>query len=357
MTHSAGRARIAVIGAGWWATYTHIPALLDHSSATLVALCDSDGRRLDAAAQAFGIARTYHDHREMLSSERPDGVVVATSHTSHYAIAKDCLEGGVHVLLEKPMTLSAVHARELVELAKARGVELVIGYPWHYNPHVRRAREVLASGALGAVQFVNCVFSSGILGLLSGRDGSEHTAARYPVHGPGGVYGDPSLSGGGMGHLQITHSAGLMFFVSGLRARRAFGLMNPLGLRVDVVDAINVEFEGGALGIVGGTGNGIQRTLDVHIHCERGCVLLDMIAATTLIRGPNNLCEEVSLEDEQAGYPRFAPARNLVDLVVNQASNGSPSEVGWRTVELLEAAYCSATCGGQPVMIEDLYRN
>src|SRR6478672_7960335 len=60
------RARIAVIGAGWWSTSTHIPGLLDDPAADVVALCDADEARLRAAADRFGIAGTYTDVGEML---------------------------------------------------------------------------------------------------------------------------------------------------------------------------------------------------------------------------------------------------------------------------------------------------
>ena len=349
------QARVAVIGAGWWSTYTHIPALRAHPSAALVAVCDTDPAKLEAATRTYDIAHAYADYHEMIAREPLDGVIVATSHATHFAIVKDCLEHDLHVLVEKPMTLGAADARDLVELARRCKRELIVGYPWHYNPHVLRAREVLASGALGAVQYVSCIFSSGILGLLQGRDGSETGSAAYPIHGPGNVYSRPDLSGGGMGHLQLTHSAGVMFFVSGLRARRACAWMNNHGLALDLVDAITVEFEGGALSTVGGTGNGVHRKLDVQIHCERGAIDLDLVAATTLIRGPDGVSERFELADEAAAYPRFAPATNLVDVILDKAANGSPADVGWRTVELLDAAYRSAKADGQPITIQSLY--
>src|SRR3954465_14437950 len=98
MTIKAG---IAVIGTGWWATYTHIPALQANPSAELVALCDADPGRLQAAAQAYGVGRTYADHQTMLANEALDGVVIATPHATHYQLAKDSLIHGLHVLVEK----------------------------------------------------------------------------------------------------------------------------------------------------------------------------------------------------------------------------------------------------------------
>ncbi|MBA3943243.1 MAG: Gfo/Idh/MocA family oxidoreductase [Herpetosiphonaceae bacterium] len=351
------KARIAIIGTGWWSTFTHIPAIQQHADAELVALCDAVPRRLQAAADAFGVEQRYTDYHQMLATEQPDGVIVATPHATHFQIARACLEHGVHVVVEKPMVLYANDARILVETARVRGCELIVGYPWHYSPHVLQARAVSASGLLGAVQFVSCIFCSGIRELLSGHDASDHPGA-YPVHGPGAVYSQPHLSGGGMGHLQITHAAGLLFFVSGLRARRVLGLMSNHGLPLDLVDSMTVEFDGGALGVVGGTGNGIQRKLDLQIHCEHGAIDMDLVRTTTTIRGPGDVREELEpFADEDAGYPRFAPANNLVEIILGRATNGSPGEIGQRTVELLDAAYRSAGQGGQAVAITDLYHS
>ena len=138
-------ARIAVIGTGWWSTYTHIPALRANPAAELVALCDTSPERLHAAAQAYGVGRTYTDHQTMLANEELDGIVIATPHATHFQLAKDSLIHGKHVLVEKPMVLYATDAQELVELAAQHRRELIIGYPWHYGPHARRAREWIES--------------------------------------------------------------------------------------------------------------------------------------------------------------------------------------------------------------------
>jgi predicted dehydrogenase len=349
------KARIALIGSGWWATQAHIPGLLANPDATLVAICDADPARLQAAASAYGISRTYQDHQAMLQREQLDAAVIATPHATHYQLAHDALAHGLHVLVEKPMTLFARDAKALVDLANQRGRELVVGYPWNYTRLARRARELLAAGALGAEQFVSCVFNSYTFNLLSGKDQSDRPGA-YPVHGPGAVYSQPHLSGGGHGHLQLTHSVGLMFFATGLRARRVMALMHNHGLPLDLVDAITVEFEGGALGMVGGTSNARPSKLDLQIYCAEGHIDIDMIAASAQISGSGEIREQIApLDERETAYPLHAPANNLVDVVLGRAPNGSPGQVGWRTVELLDAAYRSARADGQAILIEDLY--
>ncbi|MEZ4619386.1 MAG: Gfo/Idh/MocA family oxidoreductase [Caldilineaceae bacterium] len=90
-------ARIAVIGAGWWATTAQIPAVLEHPDATLAALCDRAADKLATAAAAYNIAKTYTDLQTMLAQEPLDGAIIVTNHASHYPTAKLCLEHGLHI--------------------------------------------------------------------------------------------------------------------------------------------------------------------------------------------------------------------------------------------------------------------
>lgn len=344
-------AKIAVIGTGWWATASHIPALQASEHVSQIVLCDSDPSKLRAAGEAFGLERRYTNLQEMLEREELDGAVIATNHASHYVITKTCLEHGLHVMLEKPMTLHASHARELVVLAHHQQRELIIGYPWHYTREAIEARAVISSGELGAVQYVMCSAVNSIIGFLRGD-----LELATPVHGPGNVYSQPSLSGGGEGHLQITHSAGLMFFVTQLHPKRVHALMHNHGLALDLVDVMMLEFEGGALGSLGGTGNGLSGHVDLQVHCERGCVELDMYARRAVIVTPDR--ERRVLESPNQGeqmYPRAAPVNNLIGVILGRDTNHSSAEIGWRTVEFLEAAYRSAAQNGQGVLIQSLY--
>lgn len=348
------KARIAVIGAGWWATTAHIPGLQANPDAELAAICDHDETKLAAAALAYAVSNCYTDLATMLAQEQLDGAVVVTNHASHYALAKTCLEHNLHVMIEKPMTLYAWQAKELVELAHARTQQLSVGYPYNYTPYALRSRAVLQSGELGAVQYVSCVFGSHIIDLLRGK----HDVTG-PVHGPGAVYSDPLLSGGGHGHLQMTHPLGLLFFTTGLRIQRVHALMHNHGLVVDIVDAMTVAFEGGALGSIGGTGNlggGNGRKQDLQIYCEHGSVDIDVCTGACTIYRHGQPPEPVEPVVGEGGYQRFVTSNNLADMILGKAANGSTGEVGWRVVELLDAAYRSAKEEGRGVSREELYR-
>jgi predicted dehydrogenase len=353
---------VAVIGCGWWSTYTHIPGLSEYEHADLVALCDADAVRLRAAAERYGLAKSYTSVDDLLAGERLDAAVVATYHATHYEVARKCLDAGLHVMIEKPMVLEAAQGRDLLERARAGGREIVVGYPWHYTATARRARELVTSGQLGPVQFVASLFASMVVEFYRGNPEAYRPVFGYPVTGPTQrSYSDASLAGGGQGHLQVTHAAGLLFFVTGLRAARVGASMERFDVPVDLVDAISLRFAPGsgypgAVGVVGSTGNigvGDGGQHDLRVYCRDGYVLLDMIGGTLTVKRHDGAAEQLGPLDPDDRYPRFATARNLVDVVLGRAPNGSPGEVGLRTVELLDAAYRSAAQQGTPVAVED----
>ena len=104
---ASDKARIGIIGTGWWSTYTHIPGILANPAAELAAVCDRSPEALQRVVAAFGPIKTYQDVHDMLAAEKLDGAIVATNHATHYALTKACLEAGLHVMLEKPMVLHA----------------------------------------------------------------------------------------------------------------------------------------------------------------------------------------------------------------------------------------------------------
>src|SRR5260370_41536928 len=105
MPPASDRARIGVIGTGWWATYAHLPSLTSYERAEVVAIADPSPERLAAAGEHFGVAAQYADYRAMLDRGDLDGVVVATPHATPPTVATDVLPRGIPILLQKPTGL------------------------------------------------------------------------------------------------------------------------------------------------------------------------------------------------------------------------------------------------------------
>jgi predicted dehydrogenase len=348
------KARVGLIGTGWWATYTHLPALAARTDVSLVALADCVPERLQRTAEHFRIRRTYPDARSLLEHEQVDGVVVATSHAAHFEAAEVALEYGCHVLLEKPMTLDTRDARKLVELADQRGREIVMSYPWNYTPHVLRARELLHGKHLGRVELVSSTFSSAAYVTFRRELAVYGTLLDAPVVRPLADANSDPRRGGGQAHIQLTHSAALSRWITGLPAERVSAFMNHLDVDVDVVDALSARLNGGALAVLASTGHlnpgdDGQHTLDVY--CSEGYLRLDLIAGTLRVNLPDGTLEQPAPLPAEERYPRFAPSNNLVDIILSGAENQAPGSLGCATVELIDAAYRSAATDGTPVSL------
>ncbi|MYI55442.1 MAG: Gfo/Idh/MocA family oxidoreductase, partial [Acidimicrobiia bacterium] len=257
-------ARIGVIGTGWWATRAHLPAIAANPDAELVAIADPDEANRSRANEVFEPPAAYGDYRDMLRAEQLDGVVVAVPHTRHFDIALDALRHDLHVLVEKPMVLRSDHARELLRTAAERGRQIIVGYPWHYNEQVNRARDWIASSAIGDLLYVHSLFASIVWELYRGDVELVAEEMGYTVNPTGrGTYSDPALSGGGQGVTQITHSGALLLHMTGLEPATVFAHMHNHDLRVDLVDALSVRFEGGCLGTIGSTGSTVRTQEEV----------------------------------------------------------------------------------------------
>jgi predicted dehydrogenase len=343
------RARIGVIGTGWWATYAHLPALLSNPRAEVVAIADPSAERLSQAAEHFGIRRSFADYRAMLDADDLDGVIVATPHNTHFSIASDVLNRGVPLMLEKPMVLHAREARELVRLADQQHVPLIVGYPYHFVDQHAALRERIASGALGTLQLTHALFASMVVEYLRANPQAYADAFKWQVTGPQPTtYSEPSIAGGGHGHLQITHSAALLLWLTDLRPSLVSAFMENCGLAVDVCDAISVRFEGGAIGTLAGTGGvppqqQAHSQLELRLYGSDGYAWLDPMAGACSIFYNDGRIETLDAVPPDGRYPMDTTSQHLVEIILDPGTtNRSPGEIGARTVELLEAAYRSA---------------
>ena len=351
------RVRIGVVGTGWWSTQSHIPGLLEYEHADVVALADPDPVNLSRAAERYGVARTYASHLELLEAGDLDGVVVAVPHTYHYEIARDALDAGMGVLVEKPMVLRAAEAWDLVARSEAAGLPLVVGYTFQFTRLAERTRQALQGGEIGELLLVSGLFASMVQSLFDARPDDYAHIFEFPLTGPKpDTYSDPVISGGGQGQTQITHAMGMVLWVTGARATEVYARMNNAGLQVDLVDAISYTLDNGALGTIASTGSikpGQDQQQTFSYYGGGGYVLQDLLAGTLTIQRDGTEPEILPPLLPEEIYPATATARCLVDLLRGVGDNHAPAAPAAATVEFLEAAYASAR-EGRPIRVADL---
>jgi len=144
--------RVAVVGCGYWGS-KHARVLHAADGVDQVVLIDSREDRVLNLGRSYKTAPWYRDLQPALA--QVDAVVVATPPSTHVAVALQAIEAGKHVLVEKPLAPTSEGARRLERAAAAAGVVLMVGHTFEYNPAVRKLRELIQSGELGEVYYID----------------------------------------------------------------------------------------------------------------------------------------------------------------------------------------------------------
>jgi predicted dehydrogenase len=144
---------VGVIGYGYWGPKL-VRNLSEMSDVRLAGIVELDPTRLQRIKTQHPSIQATPDFEEFLRTD-VEAVAIATPIRTHYRLARAALLAGKHVMVEKPLTASAAEADELVQLAERRGLTLMVGHTFAFNPAVRALREIVASGELGDVYYVD----------------------------------------------------------------------------------------------------------------------------------------------------------------------------------------------------------
>ena len=140
--------RVALVGCGKVADQ-HVAAIHRIPDCEIVSVCDCEPLMAKQIAQRFSIGEWYSDLKEMLHAVSPDVVHITTPPRSHYSLAKQCLESGSHVYLEKPFTVTASETESLIELAQHRGLKITVGHNYLFTLEMLEMRRLVEQGFLG----------------------------------------------------------------------------------------------------------------------------------------------------------------------------------------------------------------
>ena len=147
------RVRIVVVGYGYWGPNI-VRNVMESPDLEMVALCERDPARAARFAKRYPGVPTCADLDELLERSDVDAVSVATPPHTHYPIARQALESGKHVLVEKPLATTVADAAALIALAQERDRVLMPGHTFLYSPPVNAVRRLIETGELGEVYFV-----------------------------------------------------------------------------------------------------------------------------------------------------------------------------------------------------------
>jgi predicted dehydrogenase len=338
----------AVMGAGWWGTRAHVPALLRHPQAELVVVHHRSQAVAEKIAHDFGIPHGVSSVDDVLAVDDLDAVVVSSTANAHYPQARAALERGLHVLVEKPMTLTVDQAETLVELADKQGVQMLISAPWHYTEHAAEAQRLIQSGSMGDIKMVSVLMTNFCLGFYRGLpwdtifgDADAFENAQPPYLKPEqAVSGDPAVSGGGQIYNQISHVAGHLAYLTGQKPVEVFARFDNHDTPVDVFNTLNVKLDRGTLVSIASTGATMlpERNYEVRIYGADGMLFMELWKGTMQYHACDGKVTDYPDLSGDSIYPIYAPTNNLVDVVLGTAPNRSPATLGLSAMKLIEGA-------------------
>lgn len=221
--------RIAVAGAGYIGQ-AHMDSIRRNADCELAAVIDPAPAAQELANMAG--ARWFASLEDMLAQARPDGVILATPNQLHLAHANECLDAGLPILLEKPVTATVEEGEALMQRVQAEGAKVLVGHHRTHSPIMAQAREIVQSGRLGRLVSV--------MGSAQFFKPDEYYESAPWRKAPGA---GPVL-------LNMIHEVHNLRMLCGeIIAVQAFASNAVRGFAVEDTAAINLRFANGVLGV------------------------------------------------------------------------------------------------------------
>jgi predicted dehydrogenase len=351
--------KVGMIGIGSYAASQHVPNLRATGRAEIKAISRRNPDRLKLAQETFGIGHAFTDWREMLASTELDAVVVCTPNHYHAEPTIAALEQGLHVLLEKPMALSADDARKMIFAKHAARRELMVGYNARGLSRWRAVKQLLESGTIGPVRQISAVETvdvrlfgdpdyrvpSVFQEMLQAED--LQGAFTGDLIRPGNWRADAARTGA-TPFIDIgTHLLDLVLWLGGGKPLQVSALVDNAGWEFENFITIQSRLDSQvAVSIMFGTGTSGGETLfygrgRLTIHGDKGLMVADFDGF-----GPHDPTIWYEVEGERhelrATEPDTTTAAAFVKMVLDGAPNLASAEEAARVVALTEALRQSA---------------
>lgn len=335
------RLRIGVVGLGYWGPNL-LRNFMQQPRADVVAVADRDPARRSWAERTYPSLRVVDDAAELLRDPGLDAVVLATPPATHHPLALAALEGGKHVLVEKPLAHTPAEAEELVGAAREAGRVLLVDHTFVYTSAVQRMGQAVREGALGALLYFDSVRISlglaqtdhNVLWDLAVHDLSilSYLTGRTPVSvsavGARHIEGYPES----MAYLTCTYDDGLIAhvhanWVAPMKVRRILlGGSRQMVVYDDVepVEKVRIYDKGVVIG------DRVEGQ-DIRVQYRTGDMYAPFLAATEALA---------------------RVAEHFVACTLDGATPQSGGESGLDVVRVLAAADRSLAEGGRAVPVE-----
>lgn len=156
------RINIGIVGCGAHAQIAHIPVFKKNTDCNLLAVCDTDVRKLDYLGSKYSIPKKYQDFQEMLKDKEIDAVVISTPNFLHTPMTISALKYGKDVLCENPMSINLKEAQEVVKVVKHTNRKVAVALTGRFRPDVQTLKKFIKEGELGDIYYLKAGWLLGI---------------------------------------------------------------------------------------------------------------------------------------------------------------------------------------------------
>ena len=272
---SADRIRFGMVGGGEGAfigAVHRLAARMDDHYVFVAGALSADPAKARRSGRAVGLAadRIYTDFEKMAQAEaaRPDGieaVAIVTPNHLHAPIARAFLQAGVHVICDKPLTVSLAEAKKMREAVEKSGLVFALTHNYTGYPLVRRMREMVRAGELGEIRLVQAEYPQDWLSGATETTGNKQAEWRT----------DPKRSGAGGSLGDIgTHAYNLADYVTGIPVTELCAELSTFvpGRKLDDNAQVMLRYENGARGLLWASqvAPGNENNLRLRVYGTKG---------------------------------------------------------------------------------------
>ncbi len=228
------KVRFGVIGAGGIADRRTIPAMMESEFAELVAVMDADSQAAERVRAKYGAKRAYTDDAALVSDPEVDTVYIASPVVMHAPQCRLAADHGKHILVEKPLAMTAEEGQAVVDYCAKKGVLISAGFMMRFGSYVMEMKRLVAQGKIGEVV-----------------SGFAQFTCWYPDL-PGSWRQSLKLGGGGALMDMGVHCIDLLQFITGSRVREVAAFNDTQTFNYEVEDAsmVMLRLENGAMCLV-----------------------------------------------------------------------------------------------------------
>lgn len=331
--------KLALIGCGLWGK-NYLSNLRDMADVELLYVCDiknePPGRILPKEA------KFSRNHNEVLDDKEVKGVIIATPTSTHYEMVRSALLKGKNVLVEKPITTNSEEAKALFELAKEKGLILMVGHIFKFNPAVRYIKEMIDKGEIGDLRYIEA-----------------RRVGLGPIRTDVDVLWDLA-----------THDIYISKYLTGKKplSLSSFGVSH--NKKLDDVSCTNIKFPGDVLATIYVNWEHPVKERKIFIGGTKKAILFDDVEPTDKIKiydkgvdyqpASGEFSEfiastrdgDIIIPKIKSKQPLTEEIRHFIDCIEGKTACESDGQDGFETVKILESADISKKSGGKEIEIK-----